>query len=143
MPRSDTFFRDETESGVTLRLDLENRNEGYQQVTADIGIRIQSLHFGFNFQVWVCFFVRTDSGPRGTQDIILKHRVGKLRQGLLGHHPPKSGTLTLIIFYKRKYKKYIYALQHVPFFGISQLPMCGIHKESSIFATSSIVSVAS
>jgi hypothetical protein len=48
---------------VTLRLDLENRNEGYQQVTADIGIRIQSLHFGFNFQVWVCFFVRTDSGP--------------------------------------------------------------------------------
>jgi len=63
MPRSDTFFRDEIESGVTLRLDLENRNEGYQQVTADIGIRIQSLHFGFNFQVWVCFFVRTDSGP--------------------------------------------------------------------------------
>jgi len=49
------------------------------------------------------------SPTRGTQDIILKHRVEKLRQGLLGTHPPKSGTLTLIIFYKWKYKKYIYA----------------------------------
>jgi len=77
-------------------------------------------------------WIWSDVWARGTQDIILKHRVRKLQQGLWGPHPPKSGTLTLIIFYKWKYKKI--HLYTCPFSGFPSSP----RAESSVFATSII-----